>query len=595
MVDPTEVAPEAAPVETAATETPTATVAPARRWTAPTIALYAVLVMVAWAGLELWGLGKAPFHTKGEPREGLVVWQMTHHGSWILPPRDGPAGLEVPSKPPFFHWLGALTSLIHGSTDEWSIRFPSAALSLIALLSIFATGTALWSPGAGLIGALALMTMFEWARAATGARVDMTLTFGLQSAFLSLLFFMRSRRTGWLIPLYIGIAVAVLGKGPVGIALPGLVALAMLALTRDATFLRQMRLGYGALTVGLAAGSWYVMALIRGGWQFFHKQILAENVFTFLNNQDFEGGHRHSVAYMFGALILGVLPWTIFLPGVASRLWRQRRQLSRSDARLYLLVWIVVVFGFYAVAASKRSVYLLSLYPAVALLLGWWWDEQRQAPSEEERWLARLLPFVGWTFTGLLIVIFAVVLLESLGAPIMAFIQPWLPADAKPFTPWISETIRSGRWALLGLLLAATASLYACVRTARAPRWTGIFASLFCSAVALTMSISQVILPGIAQHVGFRSFMADVRQVLGPEAELFFFKTFEYGAVFYWRDHIPSYAGPWPAGAPRYLLMEREEWNRMQPSAGDQYERVTFAGRDEAADGPLVLIRRIGQ
>lgn len=31
------------------------------------------LVVVAWVGLELWGLGRAPFHTKGEPREGLVV------------------------------------------------------------------------------------------------------------------------------------------------------------------------------------------------------------------------------------------------------------------------------------------------------------------------------------------------------------------------------------------------------------------------------------------------------------------------------------------------------------------------------------------
>ena len=95
------------------------------------------------------------------------------------------------------------------------------------------------------------MTMFEWARAATGARVDMTLTFGLQLAFLSLLFFLRSRAAGWLIPLYAGMALAVLGKGPVGVALPGLAALVMLALTRDVTFLRQMRLGYGALAVGI--------------------------------------------------------------------------------------------------------------------------------------------------------------------------------------------------------------------------------------------------------------------------------------------------------------------------------------------------------
>ena len=579
-------------------ESPVAATPAVFRCNLPTVALYTVLVIAAWVGLELWGLGKAPFHTTGEPREGLVVWQMTHATGWrdlILPQRDGPTGWELPSKPPLFHWLAALTSLVHGSTDEWSIRFPSAALSLIAVLCIFAGGTALWSPTAGLIAALTLMTTFEWARAATGARVDMTLTFGLQLAFLSLLFFLRSRATGWLIALYVGITLAVLGKGPVGAVLPGLVALLMLALTRDLSFLRQMRLGYGALAVGVVAGSWYVMALILGGWQFFHKQVLAENLFTFFNSQDFGGGHRHPASYLLGALLLGLLPWAVFLPGVGARLWRQRRQLSRHDPRLYLLVWIAVVFGFYAVAASKRSVYLLALYPAVALLLGWWWDEQYRAPVEDERWLARPLPFLGWVLMGLLGLTLLTVLLESLGAPILATVQRWLPLSAQPFAACLSETMRTQRWLLLGLLVTAVGSLYACIRAARAARWMEVFGGVFCTAAALIMSVCQVLLPGIAQQLSFRDFMREVRQVVVPGDELLFFHAFEYGAVFYWQGHIPRYEGPWPTGAPRYLLVEKEEWDRMLPSVGNQYEQVTFADGTQATHGPLVLIRRIGQ
>src|SRR5512147_1299029 len=84
------------------------------------IAASALLIILAWAILQLWGLGRVPFHTKGEPREGLVVWEMTHGGGWILPKRNGE---ELPSKPPLFHWLGAITSLLQGATDEWSIRF----------------------------------------------------------------------------------------------------------------------------------------------------------------------------------------------------------------------------------------------------------------------------------------------------------------------------------------------------------------------------------------------------------------------------------------------------------------------------------------
>jgi len=585
--------PDVSPVEPLLTEEPAAAVAVSRRRRV-TVVLYTVMVIAAWVGLELWGLGRAPFDTKGEPREGLVVWQLTHEGSWILPRRAGPTGIEVPSKPPLFHWLGAMTSLVRGSTDEWSIRFPSAALSLISLLCVFAAGTALWSPRAGLFSALALMTMFEWARAATGARVDMTLTFGLQIAFLSLLFFLRSRAPGWLVPLYLGMALAVLGKGPVGVALPGLVALVMLGLTRDTSFLRQMRLGYGALVVGVLAGSWYAMALIVGGWQFFYKQILAENVFTFLDSQKFGGGHRHTVFYMLGALLLGLMPWTICLPGLAGRLWRNRRQLTLSDARVYLLVWTAVVFAFYALAASKRSVYLLSLYPAVALLLGWWADEQSRAPADEDRWLGYVIRWVSWSLAGLLAVLFVIVLLESLGLPLCMSVQRWLPRSAQRYAPWISETVRSGHWPLMGLLLIAAAWPYAAVRPAASPGWVARLAGLWGATAAITVSVNLVILPGIAQHESFRSLMVQVRQVLGPERDLCFFNTFEYGAVFYWQDHIPSCGEKWQAGAPRYQLMDKNEWENIRPSVRGQYEQITFAD-GTAADTRLVLVRRMGE
>jgi len=556
------------------------------------IAVSVLLIILAWAVLQLWGLGRVPFHTKGEPREGLVVWEMTHGGGWILPKRNGQ---ELPSKPPLFHWLAAVTSLAHGATDEWSIRFPSAALSLLGLLCVFAAGATLWSSRAGLISALVLMTTFEWARAATNARVDMTLTFGLEVAFLSLLFFLRNRTSGWLVPLYIGITLAVLGKGPVGAALPGLVTVIMVALALDVGALRQMRLGSGALVVGIGAGLWYVLALVLGGWAFFRKQILAENLFTFVDNPDFGGGHRHGLFYLPGALMLGLLPWSLLLPGVVARLWRARTELSVRDARVYLLVWIAVVLGFYSIAASKRGVYLLSLYPAVALLIGWWWDQQRRAQAEgdEQRWLARGLGVVAWLVFGIALLFLVAVLLESFGASLCATATRWLPVDAQPFAPVVSATIRSGRWALLGYVTLTVMALYALAYAAWRAHWRGILAAIFVAVASPMLATQQVILPGVGQALTLRTFMADVRQTVGSD-DLFFYKAFDYGAVFYWHGHISTYEGPWPAGAPRYVLMSRAEWERTQELAPAQYERVRFAddGNRDDADA-LVLVHRV--
>jgi 4-amino-4-deoxy-L-arabinose transferase-like glycosyltransferase len=574
---------------------PPDTPAAARRGPLPLMATgaAAVVVIVAWCALELWGLGAAPFHTKGEPREALVVWEMTHGGGWILPRRNG---VELPSKPPLFHWLGAAASLLHGTTDEWSIRLPSAALSLLGVLAVLGAGAALWTPAAGLYAALALLTMFEWARAATGARVDMTLTAGLEVAFLSLLFFLRSRDARWLPSLYIGISVAVLGKGPVGVVLPGLATLAMLILARDFSPLRQMRLLTGALAVIGLAGSWYVLALWLGGWEFFHKQILAENLFRIVDSTDEPDyvGHRHSAFYLLGTLLLGTLPWTVFFPAVGHRLWQQRRDVSRTDPRVFLLVWIAVVFAVYAAAVSKRSVYLLGLYPALALLLGWWWDEQARAAAAAGAWVRRGLPLLCRVLGAGFAAVGMVTLLERLGAPIIIGIQGWLSPTAQPYAGVVSAILRTGTIAVLGCVAVALTALFFGARAARAGRWPTIFAGVFLATAAAVLCTQQVILPGIAEAQSLRSVMAQVRRVVPPSDDLFFYKTFNYGAVYYWRKHIPVYEGAWAEGAPRYVLLSRQAWESAPLAVHNHYELVPLPDDGKVGDArQLVLIRRV--
>jgi 4-amino-4-deoxy-L-arabinose transferase-like glycosyltransferase len=553
----------------------------------------ALCVVLAWGVLTLWGLDAAPFATVGEPREGLVVWEMASGGGWILP---RPNGADIPSKPPLFHWLGAATALLRGEVDEWSIRFPSALMSLAGLLAVFATGTALWGVRAGLIAALSLMTMFEWSRAASNARVDMTLTVTLEVAFLSLLFFLRSRDPRWLAPLYLGMAAAILTKGPVGVVLPALTALVMFGLARDFSPLRQMRLLYGALVVLVIGGSWYAAALYVGGWEFFERQVLLENVYRLVAGVgaiDYIG-HEHGVPYLAGTLVLGLLPWTVFFPGVATQLWRQRRMLTAADARCYLLVWAVVVFAFYSFSASKRSVYLLGLYPALALLLGWWWDGKVRTADGGSWWLTRLLPVLYHVLLALLLAVAAVTILASIGVPLGTWMQALLPRKSQVFGPIIADILRSERWLVLACVGVGGGAAFVAARAARAAKMMYIFASFFVVIAATVVAARLVIMPGVAERQTLRDFMADVRALVGDSANLSFYQTFSYGAVHYWRGHIPVYDGPWPQDAPRYLLMSREQWESAAPEARDSYELLASPGAGRLGDASwLVLVRRV--
>ena len=158
------------------------------------------------------------------------------------------AGVEIPSKPLLMHWMAALVSIVAGSVNEFSVRLPSAGLAIAGVIVCYFYVRRLFDDVTALIAALILATTFQYLQAATGARVDMTLTFFMQVAFFEFIL-MAEGLTRRRMLLYVAIALAVLTKGPIGLILPGLVALIWIALEKRWSFLQQMSLFRGALVV----------------------------------------------------------------------------------------------------------------------------------------------------------------------------------------------------------------------------------------------------------------------------------------------------------------------------------------------------------
>ena len=137
---------------------------------------------------------------------------------------------------------------------------------------------------------------------------------------------------------------------------------------------RRLDLVKGVLVVAILAGGWYVAATIIGGRAFFDKQVLSENVFTYLNHPGISRGHSHPFYYMELALLAGFMPWSVLLPFAAARYAKLQR--LRDPRLLYLIIWLAVVLLFYNFAFSKRGVYLLALYPALSTLVGLCLDQE---------------------------------------------------------------------------------------------------------------------------------------------------------------------------------------------------------------------------
>jgi 4-amino-4-deoxy-L-arabinose transferase-like glycosyltransferase len=523
--------------------------------------LIGLFILLFCASLYLWGLGTLPFYTKGEPREATVVWEIYTSGEWILPLRNGHI---IPSKPPLFHWLGAALSFAWGEVNELTIRLPSALLAMTGVLLTYWTGLALWGVEAGLIAALILATSFEWVRAATTARVDMTLTVCMVVAFLYFQFLYRRRTVSRLESLlfFVLLGLATLAKGPVGAILPGLTVVVFLAWQRDLRFLQQLSIIWGGALLLVIAGGWYGLALWQGGQKFFATQIMKENILRFVSSNAAGAGHEHPFYYFIPNLLLGMAPWSFFFPALAVFLY-QRRHAWREQDLLYPLVWIITVFLFYSAASGKRTVYILPIYPALALLLGVWWQEVRRGAVRLPGALSWLLQGGGYICFLTVVLAMAVVLGQLVHYDLLALIRPFLHPKDQGNLPFFANAVSQHALAFLLWFSVVGPAAFFLLRSTRRRRWGQLFAALIIFTFSTFLLVNNVFQPIVADARTFRPFMRRVTQYVNG-APLFFHKAFDNGALYYADRHIPFYdAARLHPGQSFFFLTWEEEWRKI--------------------------------
>jgi hypothetical protein len=500
------------------------------------------------------GIGGMPFYDKQEAREALVIWEIHNSGNWILPLRNGE---EIPAKPPFYHWLGALISKSVGRVDEFTARFPSAALGTLGVLLTYATGVILWGRGAGLLSALVLSTSFEW-RTARAARVDMALTFVLLCSFL---FFFYLYETGGgrkkAIVLGILLGLAMLAKGPLGFVLPCFTFLTFLSIKRDWAFLKRLHPVTVLGVCALVAGSWYLSALWQGGKEFL-LLVVKENVGTVVGAG---AGHRHPFWWYIPYLLQNMAPWSLFFPTLAVFLYRYRWKLVEGKL-LYIVVWLSTVIIFFSIFSQKRTVYILSAYPAIALLFGaWWYKLKDEAVSAEPLLITRL---AGYLNAASFIILAVLLLFQLTNHRPLDYLIPLL--DEKDQVDLVRVAAMLTEHRLGSLFWSALCGLGGIflIWAVRRNGWGGFLA---CTAALMAISLNNVqsFDTELAKEYTLKPFMSRVVSMV-KDAPLFFYYGKDYGLIFYAGRHIHRYEQPAEPVALFYVLFWENEWRKIPRS-----------------------------
>ena len=534
--------------------------------------------------LFLVNLGGAPLYTKGEPREAVTVFDIVHGGGVILPMR---AGVEIPSKPLLMHWLAAVVSLIAGGVSAWTVRLPSATFAIAGMIVTYVYVRKLFEARGALLSAIMLGTAFQYMQAGTGSRVDMTLTFFMTVAFFEFIAIAEGLSTRITL-LYFAIAFAVLTKGPIGAALPALVALMWMVFTRRWSLLRRLRLGRGAIIVGIIGGGWYLAAIISGGAAFVHKQILGENLYRLIGHTGLNHGHAHPFYYEEVALLGGFLPWTPLALIAALQALRNRR---RIDARLgYLLTWFLTVLIFYNLPQSKRGVYLLALYPALTTMVALFVSDaisHRETIARPLRWLARgtggfFVAAGAGAITGL-------ALLYSAPSAIQWMLtQCGIVLDQLPAALRTSARAR-GLLSIVLPLAAAAAGIY--LLRAR-PRIENVFFASAAGFVAIVLAVNLVVEPAVANTLTLKGFAAATMKIAGP-SPVGYWGSLDYDFAFYSGRNIQFVAKP--EAQFDFVVSSEDDYKLMWPSMRARYETIVRSGpTDFDGTGQMILLRRIG-
>jgi 4-amino-4-deoxy-L-arabinose transferase-like glycosyltransferase len=180
-------------------------------------------------------------------------------------------------------------------------------------------------------------------------------------------------------------AVATLGKGPEGVALPVLVTLAYLGASRPSEelvaritrFIReiaQFEIAAGLLIILVVAMPWYVAMYVRHGSPFTDRLIF-HDMFNraFHHVHDTNEGDDTSFRFYVWQLGYALFPWTGLAP--LGLLWWLRRGATardseRADVSLLLCFWFLFAFALFSFMGTKFHHYIFPAVPPVAMLIG---------------------------------------------------------------------------------------------------------------------------------------------------------------------------------------------------------------------------------
>jgi 4-amino-4-deoxy-L-arabinose transferase-like glycosyltransferase len=306
-----------------------------------------------------------------EVRYANAYQNLVGAGKWMVLSLNGQ---PYPDKPPVYFWFLWLIDTLTPA-DMPTVFFLGAALSgLCFLAAAYVLARTLgFDRSVSLAGVLMLLSTFFLAGLFHYSRMDLLFSAMIilsQACFFKA--FSREKQGVWPLCAFVLAGVATLTKGPLGFIFPLVTSGAYLVWKGEARRLFTRAMGLGLLAMVGMLAAWVAGVMLAEGPSFLLNTVLGKHV---IQRATHTFHHREPLSYYFVALPLAWLPWTLFVLFTPLRrlvstsawgaLWAGRRE---AGPRAFLWIMFVTTFVFLSSLSGKVLIYILPLFPPLALL-----------------------------------------------------------------------------------------------------------------------------------------------------------------------------------------------------------------------------------
>jgi 4-amino-4-deoxy-L-arabinose transferase-like glycosyltransferase len=339
------------------------------------------------------GTWSLPLIDRDEPRFAEASREMIQRGDYVVPYFNNQLRLD---KPPLTYWAQAASYHIFGQND-FAARFPSAVAAALIAVTIPVRGFRIGGERVGWRAAIIFTLCLQTFMHAKAAVADMWLALFVSTAHWSGLELLRDgltkpghlrsnseslreqraeyRISFWWFCFYISLALGFLAKGPIA-WVPLLTVGSTVFYVQNLQLGRRFKFVRGIALMLAIIAVWGIPALTQTHGEFLRIGIGRHVIGRSLGAMEGHGwnslgGYVLLLPFYFLTVFVSFFPWSIKLPWLLKRLWREHDTIDS-----YLFSGAAIIFIIFSLIKTKLPHYTLPAFGLLALLLARHWPEQ---------------------------------------------------------------------------------------------------------------------------------------------------------------------------------------------------------------------------